>query len=94
MFIDIINLLRAKSKADREENLLLALEDLKSGLITTPMYGSGKNVFIPFPHIIVSSNYFINYDFLSADQWETFIINHKKELLRIKIKRRQEITKK
>jgi len=82
----IIDLSRAKSKSDREEDLLSVLEDLKSGLVTNAMYGSGKSLLIPPPHIIVSSNYFMKYELLSADRWETYRINRRKELKETKIK--------
>jgi hypothetical protein len=80
----IIDLARTKGRYDSEEDLLSALEDLKSGFITNSMYGSGKNLLIPPPHIIVSSNYMMKYEFLSGDRWEVYKINSMKELIAIK----------
>lgn len=74
----IIDLARAKSKNDREEDLLSVLKDPKSGFLTSGMYESGKMLIIPPPHIIVSWNYFMNYDLLSADRCEAYTITKKK----------------
>lgn len=82
----IIDLSRARSRTDREEDLLSVLEDLKSGFITNAMYGSGKSLLIPPPHIIVSSNYFMDYSMLSSDRWETYTINQQKELKPVRLK--------
>lgn len=78
----IIDLSRAKSKGDREEDLLSVLKDLKSGFITTAM---GKNLLIPPPHIVVSSTYIMKYELLSGDRWEVYKINSKKALERVKV---------
>lgn len=84
--ISIIDLARAKSKNAKEEDLLSVLKDLKSGFLTSEMYESGKMLIIPPPPIIVSWNYFMNYDLLSADRWETYTITKKKRLSPVKIK--------
>jgi hypothetical protein len=61
------------------------------------MYESGKMLIIPPPHIIISWNYFMNYDLLSADRCEAYTITKKKQLsaVKIKLKRKklQETTK-
>lgn len=80
----IIDLSRSKSKNDRQEDLLSVLEDLKSGLITNAMYGSGKTLLMEPPHIIVSSNYNLDYNLLSEDRWEVYEISNKK-LIKINI---------
>jgi hypothetical protein len=78
----IVDLSRARSKTDREEDLLSVLEDLKTGFLTN---ASGKTLLIPPPHIIVSSSYFMNYSLLSSDRWETSRINGKNELRPVKV---------
>ena len=79
----IMDLATAKGKYDSEEDLLSALEDLKSGFVINAMYGSGRDLLIPPPHIILASNRMMRYELLSADRWEVFRINSKKELVRV-----------
>lgn len=67
----------------REEDLLSVIEDLKSGLVINVMYGSGKTLLMEPPHIIVSSNYKLNYENLSKDRWEVYEITTSKELKEI-----------
>lgn len=86
----IIDLSRSKGKEDREEDLLAVLEELKSGLVTNPMRGSGKTLIMEPPHIIVSSNYVLKYELLSEDRWKVYEIdtsNCLKKLDRKKIKK-------
>jgi len=88
----IVDLARSKGKQDSQEDLLAVLEDLKSGLITNPMYGAGKTLLMEPPHIIVSCNYELDYELLSSDRWEVYQIaskdlikiNHKKVALQKK----------
>jgi hypothetical protein len=83
----IIDLARSKSKNDKEEDLLSVLEDLKTGLITTSMYGSGGTLLMDPPNIVVSSNYALNYELLSADRWEVYEIrSHKLKKINTKNK--------
>lgn len=70
----IIDLARAKSKDDKQEDLLSVLEDLKSGFVTNAMYGNGGTLIMEPPHIIVSSNYVLDYRLLSEDRWLVFEI--------------------
>lgn len=81
----IIDLARSKSKDDRQEDLLSVLEDLKSGLITNAMYGSGKTLLMEPPHIIVSSNYVLKYELLSSDRWQVYKIGSSNNLKPLKI---------
>lgn len=87
----IVDLARSKSKNDKEEDLLSVLEDIKSGLVTNAMYGSGKTLLIEPPHIIVSSNYVLKYELLSNDRWEVYEINSSNKLQ--KLKHKQELKK-
>lgn len=87
----IVDLARSKSKDDRQEDLLSVLEDIKSGLVTNAMYGSGKTLLMEPPHIIVSSNYVLKYELLSSDRWEVYEINSSNKLQ--KLKHKQELKK-
>lgn len=76
----IVDLARSKSSGDKEEDLLSVLEDIKNGFVTNAMYGSGKTLMMEPPHIIVSSNYILNYELLSSDRWQVYEINSKNQL--------------
>jgi hypothetical protein len=88
--IYIIDLTRAKGKHDNEVDLLSAIEDLKGGVVSTNMFGSGNTMLMDIPHIIISSNYIFDQSLLSKDRWQTYAIE-KKELINItgKIKNQQ-----
>jgi len=90
----IIDLARAKSKDDRQEDLLSVLEDLKTGLITNAMYGSGKTLIMEPPHILVSSNYVLDYKLLSEDRWQVFEITTSNKLKSVNPKKIQQVEEK
>jgi len=70
----IIDLSRSKGYADREQDLLSVIEDVKTGLVSNAMYGSGVNLLMPPPHIIISSNYVFDINLLSLDRWQVYEI--------------------
>jgi hypothetical protein len=76
----LIDLARSKSKNDSQECLLSAIEDIKNGLIVQNMFGSSNQLLMLPPHIIVSSNYGLKYNLLSADRWRIFKIDKNKKL--------------
>ena len=76
----IVDLARSKSVNDREEDLLSVLEDIKNGLVSNAMYGSGKTLMMEPPHIIVCSNYVLKYNLLSEDRWQVFEITSANKL--------------
>ena len=76
----IIDLARTKSRNDNQEDLLSIVEDLKSGFVSNPMFGSGRILMMEPPFVILSSNYLFNYDSLSEDRWEVYEITKKKTL--------------
>lgn len=88
-----MDLARSKSREDREEDLLSVLEDIKSGLVTNAMYGSGKTLLMEPPHIIVSSNYTLKYELLSEERWQIYNINSSNKLETIKQKKHKQIKK-
>jgi hypothetical protein len=81
----IVDLARSKGKNDQKEDLLSVLEDLKSGLVTNLMYGSGKTLLIEPQHIIVSSNYTLKYELLSEDRWEVYEITSSNKLKKLSV---------
>lgn len=74
----IIDLARSKGKNDSDVELLSVIEDLKSGLIVSPMYGKNNMLLCEPPHIIVSSNYRLKYSALSKDRWLIYDIKNTK----------------
>jgi hypothetical protein len=86
--IYIIDLSRAKGKADNEEDLLSVLEDVKSGIVSKAFHGTGESLLMAPPFVIVSSNYILNQDLLSQDRWVNFTIDEKKKTF-VKLKRTQ-----
>lgn len=94
----IIDLSRSKSKADREEDLLSAIEDCKSGLVISSMYGKYQELLMEPPHVIICSNYLFKTEGLSADRWNIYEIKDKKlgtknALLKL-LKKKPELLKK
>ena len=70
--IYIIDLARSLGKNDSQSDLLSAIEDLKSGLVINPMFGNGKVLEMAPPHIIISANYLLDLNSLSADRWDSY----------------------
>jgi hypothetical protein len=70
--IYIIDLARSLGKNDSQSDLLSAIEDLKSGLVINPMFGNGKILEMAPPHIIISTNYLLDFNSLSADRWDSY----------------------
>lgn len=92
--IYIIDLSRARSQNDKQEDLLSILEDCKSGFLVSPMYGQSKQLIMEPPHIIVSSNYMFKTELLSSDRWNIYEIKNKtlgrkNELLQKKIEEKK-----
>lgn len=80
----IIDLPRSKTyRGQAEQELLSALEDLKSGVVLNQMYGSGKAMMFDPPHVIISSNFLMNQNSLSADRWDIKKITEDKNLISI-----------
>lgn len=90
--IYIIDLTRAKGKHDNEVDLLSAIEDLKGGVVSTNMFGSGNTMLMDIPHIVISSNYIFDQNLLSKDRWKIYAIKNQ-ELVNITEKiKTQELT--
>ncbi|MFN9656133.1 MAG: hypothetical protein ACK55Q_10505 [Dolichospermum sp.] len=90
--IYIIDLTRAKGKHDNEVDLLSAIEDLKGGVVSTNMFGSGNTMLMDIPHIVISSNYIFDQNLLSKDRWKIYAIKNQ-ELINITEKiKTQELT--
>lgn len=72
--IYIVDLPRSRSKQDSEEELLNALEDIKSGFVTSHMFGSKEFLIMEPPHVIVASNFIFKCKKLSSDRWKLYSI--------------------
>ena len=81
--IFIIDLSRTKGFNDKEEDLLSVIGDLKNGLVSNALSGSGKTLIMETPHIVISSNYVLNYQLLSSDRWVVYEINSSKKLKKL-----------
>ena len=88
--IYLIDLTRSKGKQDEPSDLLSAIEDLKGGVVSSSMYGSGTTMLMDIPHIVISSNYLFEFNSLSSDRWEILSINDRKIInITNSVKRRQ-----
>lgn len=54
--------------------MLSAIEDIKNGNVLGLMYGLGQSLLFHPPHVIVSSNFALDYKALSGDRWEVYTI--------------------
>jgi hypothetical protein len=79
--IYIIDLSRTKGRDESEKEILAVCEEIKSGFLVSPMYGQGSVLVMHPPHLIVSSNYMLNYESLSADRWAIYEIEEKTKKL-------------
>lgn len=75
--IYIIDLPRTKARYDSQIDLLSVVEDIKSGIVFNGMYGSGNVLLMKPPHIVICSNYLLDYENLSDDRWKVFEIEEK-----------------
>lgn len=81
--IYFIDLPRSKEKYSNDSDILNAIEDLKNGFISSPMYGRDSSMIMEPPHIIVSSNYLFEDTGLSKDRWIIYEIGKAKNLINI-----------
>jgi hypothetical protein len=78
--IYFIDLPRTPGKKDKMEDLISAVKEIKNGHIMSAMYGSGRSLLMPHPHIVIFSNQPLNYNFLSKDRWKVFEITDQLQL--------------
>lgn len=76
----ILDLTRTKGKEDKEEDLMSVLESTKNGMVTSPMYGKGATLLMEPPHILITSNYLLDYELLSMDRWKIYELKPNGEL--------------
>jgi hypothetical protein len=74
-FIDIP---RSKEKYSSDSDLLNAVEDLKNGFLSSPMYGRDSSLLIEPPHIVIIGNYLFADSGLLKDRWVVKEIRNKK----------------
>lgn len=70
----ILDLTSVKERDDNEFDLLTTIESVADGMISSPMYGKGLELMMKLPHIIISSNYLLDYELLSMDRWKVYEI--------------------
>lgn len=75
--IYFIDLPPTPEKKDKMEDLISVLEEIKNGHVMSTMYGSGRCLLMPHPHIVIFSNQALNYSFLSKDRWKVYEITDK-----------------
>lgn len=74
-FIDVPRTLGTKS--EHFSDLMSALEDLKNGFISTPMYGKCQELYFDPPHVICFSNGPPPREMMSNDRWAVWHITSK-----------------
>lgn len=70
----ILDLTRTKGRDDSEFDLMSALESVVDGMIVSPMYGRAATLLMEPPHILITSNYLLDYELLSMDRWRVYEI--------------------
>ena len=78
--IYIIDLTRAVGKYDSQEDLISAIEEIKNGFVSSAMYGSTSDLIFDPPHVIISSNYCLEYENCSEDRWKIYRIKKDRSL--------------
>lgn len=68
----LLDLTRTKGRADNEHDLMSALENIIDGMIISPMYGKAGKLLMEPPHIMITSNYLLDYELLSLDRWRVY----------------------
>jgi hypothetical protein len=102
----ILDLTRSKGRDDNEYDLMSVLESIVDGMVSSPMYGKGLTLLMEPPHIMITSNYLLDYELLSLDRWKVYEIKkdgtlgkeneifqnkeRRKEILRRQLKKLQE----
>ena len=76
----IIDLPRSKSKFDNQIEIVSIIEDLKNGLIFSPMFGKNSKLIMEPPFILISGNELITSGSLSKDRWRVYELNRNKSL--------------
>lgn len=70
----ILDLTRTKGKNDNEEDLMSVLESIADGMVSSMMYGKGETLLMEPPHVMITSNYLLDYELLSMDRWKVYEI--------------------
>lgn len=68
---------------EEKTTLYNILEVIKDGLLATTMYQGGIEVYNPFIHVWIFSNFYPDQEKLSEDRWKIWKINKNKELVYI-----------
>lgn len=57
----ILDLTRTRGKNDSEDDLMSSLESIVDGMVFSPMYGKGATLLMELLHILITSNYLLDY---------------------------------
>ena len=76
----ILDLPRSKSKFDNQIEIISVIEDLKNGLIFSPMYGKNGKLIMEPPFILISGNELLTEGSLSEDRWRIYELRKDKTL--------------
>ena len=81
----LIDLPRTKGRSDDLSEILVVIEDLKVGSLTSPFYGKMKDLFMPPPFVFIFTNNHLPYKSLSKDRWECYQISSSRKLSKFSI---------
>ena len=70
----ILDLTRTKGRGDSEHDLMSVLESIIDGMIYSPRYGKCQTLLMEPPHVLITSNYVLEYTLLSLDRWKVYEI--------------------
>eukprot|EP01050_Picozoa_sp_SAG11_P002770 SAG11_NODE_144_length_14830_cov_17.955943_3_plen_193_part_00 len=70
----LLDLPRVRGKDEKLTELFSAIEEIKNGWVSCPMYGKFKEMFFSPPHVVVVSNDKPRQDLASQDRWKTYKI--------------------
>lgn len=80
----IIDLARSRAKNDSIEDILQTCETLKNGLVQQSLFGGCGMLLMEPPHVIITSNFVLDYKLLTSDRWEIYKLNKRHELERLR----------
>jgi hypothetical protein len=80
----VIDLARSRAKDDSIEDILQICETLKNGLVQQSLFGGSGMILMEPPHVIITSNFVLDYELLTKDRWEIYKVNKKQELEKLR----------
>jgi hypothetical protein len=80
--IYVVDLPRQSGKDEKFGDVMSALEDVKNGNMTCPMYGGNNRKLMLPPHVWIFTNAFPPFWMASADRWNVYSIESKQARLK------------